>query len=71
MDLDSFEFVIYIIHACANKWKISPPKVYKKLQSINCITDYLAKYYDILHTQSSDFVVNDIEAILKNRGVDI
>jgi len=65
---DVFEFVVYVIHACARKWEQSPASVYKKLQSFNCIDDYLVPHYDVLHTQSTSFVVEDIEEYLALRG---
>ena len=61
MDKEVFEFVIYMIHACANKWGKSPSVVYKTLKDKNCIDNYLVPHYEILHTQSTDFVVQDIE----------
>ena len=62
------EFVIYMIHACSHKWGQSPSVVYKRLQNVDCIDNYLVKHYDILHTQGTAFVVNDIEEYLKMRG---
>ena len=33
MDKNIFEFVIYIIHACADKWNMMPSEVYKLLDN--------------------------------------
>ncbi|MBR2288949.1 MAG: DUF3791 domain-containing protein [Clostridia bacterium] len=71
MNRDVFNFVIYMIHACAKKWNRLPSDVYEVLQSCNCIHDYLVPFYDILHTQSSNYVVEDIQDFLKNRGVSL
>ncbi|MBQ9009955.1 MAG: DUF3791 domain-containing protein [Clostridia bacterium] len=71
MDKDSFEFVIYMIHACANKWGSSPSEVYQKMKKANCIQDYLVPCYDVLHTQSSSYVVEDIQQFLQRRGVPV
>lgn len=35
MDKESFSFVMYIIHACANKWGLMSSEVYQKLQSVD------------------------------------
>ena len=69
MNQDIFEFVIYLIHACANTWKMSPSKVYAKLMEASCISDYLVPYHDVLHTQSSRYIVEDIQRYLTQRGV--
>ena len=68
---ESFEFVVYMIHACANKWNRFPSFVYQKLAASGCIQKFLVPTYEILHTQSTDFVVNDIEEYLKVRKVAI
>lgn len=69
MDKESFSFVVYMIHACACKWDMMPSEVYRKLQSVGCIERYLVPHYDILHTQGSGYVVEDIREYLKVRGV--
>ncbi len=51
MSRNEFEFVIYMIHACANKWNRTPADVYRQLRANKCITDYLIPFYDVLHTQ--------------------
>jgi hypothetical protein len=68
---DSFEFVVYMIHACANKWNQLPFAVYKKLRDSGCIQKFLVPNYEIMHTQGTDFVVSDIEEYLKVRKVAI
>ncbi|MBR0378056.1 MAG: DUF3791 domain-containing protein [Lachnospiraceae bacterium] len=69
MDRESFSFVIYMIHACANRWRKVPSDVYKMLQKTGCIDNYLVPHYDILHTQGTDYIVDDIEEYLGIRGV--
>ena len=53
MTKDVLSFIVYMIHACANKWGVSPSVVYKKMQTANCITNFLVPNYEILHTQST------------------
>lgn len=69
MSQDCFSFIIYIIHACANQWKTSPSKVYHALKQSGCLDNYLIPYYDILHTQSTDYIVADVATYLKEREV--
>ena len=71
MDKDCFEFVVYMIHACARKCHKTPKEIYQIIESKECVSKYLIPLYDILHTQSVAFVVNDIEEYMKNRGVAI
>ena len=65
---ESFSFVVYMIHACANKWNMMPSEVYQKLQSVGCIQRYLVPHYDILHTQGTGYIVDDIKRYLEVRG---
>lgn len=71
MDKNIFEFVIYIIHACADKWNMMPSEVYKLLDSNDCINKLLVSNYDVLHTQSSANIVDDLREYLNVRGVSV
>ncbi len=71
MSKDTFEFVIYMLHACAAKWSQLPSVVYKKLKDSDCIDKLLVPYYDIFKTRVSDFIVYDIEDYLATRGISI
>ena len=69
MNKDSMAFVVYMIHRCANRWNTSPSTVYRMLKESGCIETYLVPHYCVLHTQSSAYVLDDIEQYLKNRGI--
>ncbi|MBR0487043.1 MAG: DUF3791 domain-containing protein [Treponema sp.] len=71
MSKDTFEFVIYMLHACAAKWTQLPSVVYKKLKDSECISKFLVPYYNVLHTQGTAFVISDIEEYLEARGFSI
>lgn len=71
MNRDSFSFVVYMIHACADKWDMLPSEIYRKLQGAGCIEQYLVPHYDVLHTQGTEYIVEDIKKYLKVRGVEV
>lgn len=71
MTKDSVSFVIYMIHACANKWGLNPSAVYKQMQRADCITNFLVPNYEILHTQSTPYIVENIREYLNVRGITI
>ena len=71
MNKESFAFVIYMIHACANSWRKMPSEVYKLLQKNGCIENYLVPHYDILHTEGTEYIVEDIKEYLGIRGVNV
>lgn len=70
MNKESFSFVVYMIHVCADKWGTSPSEVYKILKRSGCIDGYLVPNYEILHTQGSGLVLDDIEQYLTVRGLE-
>lgn len=71
MDKNIFGFVIYIIHACADKWNKTPSEVYKLLDSNDCINKFLVLNYDVLHTQCTANTVDDLREYLNVRGVSV
>lgn len=71
MTKESFSFVVYMIHACANKWGKLPSEVYSLLSQSDCIDKFLVENFDILHTQSTNYIVEDIAEYLGNRGFKI
>ena len=38
MNQETFEFVVYMIHACANKWHMTPMEVYKRIEQEGCVS---------------------------------
>lgn len=71
MDKDRFSFVVYMIHACANQWNQSPSEVYRNMKSTDCIMGFLVPDYEILHTQSTKYIVEDIREYLNVRGISL
>ena len=71
MNQDSFAYVVYMIHACADRWRKLPSDVYRLLKKSGCIDQYLVPNYEILHTQGTEYVVDDIREYLDIRGVKI
>ncbi len=69
MNRKTMEFVVYMIHACANAWQMTPRQVYQKLKATGCINEYIVPNYEILHTQSSRYLIDDVKNYLRIRGV--
>ncbi|MBE6842275.1 MAG: DUF3791 domain-containing protein [Ruminococcus sp.] len=69
MDRKTTEFIIYIIHEIANSKNEAPSKIYKVLENTGCIQEYLVPFYDVLHTMSSESVIDDVKEFIEARGV--
>ncbi len=64
MKKEVMEFVVYMIHACSQKWRKSPSAVYQILSEKDCISGYLIPHYEVLHTLSTQNVIEDIEEFI-------
>lgn len=64
------EFSIFCIENIAEKLGISGQEVYELLtKKSNILDEYIIANYDILHTQSKEYIVNDIIEYMKECGV--
>ena len=60
------EFAIFCIENVADKLNIDAPKVYSMLtEQTNILNEYIIPEYEILHTQSKDYIVDDIIEVMK------
>ena len=50
------EFVIFAIESAAQKLGIPAPTLYNRLEKLNLIRQYLISGYDMLHTQSREYI---------------
>ncbi len=66
------EFAIFCIENIANKLDVDAGRVYKALtEESNILNEYIIPGYDILHTQSKEYIIEDILDVMKERGVEV
>lgn len=65
-EYDKIHFVVIAIEAGARKLGISPTEMQNRLEKQNLIEERLMKHYDLLHTQSIQWVAEDIVETLQN-----
>ena len=64
------EFAVFCVENVAAELGISGDAVYQMLAVKNDILDnYIIANYEILHTQSKEYIVRDIMDYMKERGV--
>ncbi len=64
------EFVIFCIENVASKLNVEAQKVYVALtEQSDILKEYIIPEYEVLHTQSKEYIVEDIIDIIKERGV--
>lgn len=68
MNERQLEFAVFCIENVAIRLGELPEKVYAQLRSSR-ILDYIIKSYDILHTQSKNYIIEDIISLMKEKGI--
>ncbi|MBR4324024.1 MAG: DUF3791 domain-containing protein [Bacteroidales bacterium] len=65
-EYDKIHLAVMAIDKASRKMNISKTELYDRLNKQNLIHDRLIGMYDVLHTQSLDFVADDIIETLNN-----
>ncbi len=68
---DSLEFAIFCIENLAIRLSCEPKKLYKTLVDNAILFNYIIPEYQTLHTQSKDYILDDIIDVMKERGIAI
>lgn len=63
------EFSIFLIYQLSQQWKRTPADVYRILSDTKILDDYIIKHYDVLHTQGSFALVEDISDFVREKGI--
>lgn len=71
-DSKELEFVIFCIENVAARLGVSAENVYDAFtDKSNILNGYIVPEYEILHTQSKEYIVNDIIELMQERGVSV
>jgi len=64
------EFVIFCIEGVAAKLQLPGSVVYDLLtERSDILSRYIVPSYDVLHTQSKQYIVDDIVSLMREEGV--
>lgn len=67
---EELEFAIFCIENIAAALKIKPLKVYKLLtEDSDILHTYIIPEYEMLHTQSKEYIIDDIIEFMRESGV--
>ena len=69
MDKKTLEFVTYCISKLADLLKLPQREVYRRLQKSGILYGYIVPSYDVLHTFSSRYLMDDLTDYMKEKGV--
>ncbi len=69
---DELEFAVFCIENIAIRLGKSAEKVYQALaEKSDILNSYIIPGYEMLHTQSKDYIVDDIISLMEERGIQI
>lgn len=69
MDKPTLEFVTYCISKLSGLLNISQKDVYQRLKRSGILYGYIVPSYDVLHTFSSRYLMDDLTDFMKQKGV--
>lgn len=71
-DSRELEFAVFCIENIAAHLGVDAQRVYSALtEKSDILNSYIVPEYEILHTQSKEYIVRDILDVMKERGVEI
>lgn len=71
-DSSELEFVIFCIENVAAKLGVNAERVYQAFtEKSDILNGYIVPEYEVLHTQSREYIVDDILDMMKERGVEV
>ena len=66
---DELEFAVFCIENIAIKFGKNAEEIYQALtEKSDILNSYIIPEYEILHTQSKDYIVDDIISLMEERG---
>lgn len=69
---NELEFAIFCIENVAARLGVDAERVYQAFtQKSDILNGYIVPEYEILHTQSLDYIVEDLIDVMKERGVEV
>lgn len=69
MDNNTLEFVTYCISKLSGLLNIPQSDVYRRLKKSGILYGYIVPSYDVLHTFSSRYLMEDLTDFMMKKGV--
>lgn len=71
-NLKELEFAVFCIENVAANLGLDGERIYRALtEKSDILNGYIVPEYEILHTQSRDYIVKDIIDLMEERGVEV
>lgn len=68
MNFEILNFTIFCVNNVALRLNKSAKEVYHQMQKANIINGYIVPCYDVLHTFSKEYIVDDLVLFMQKKG---
>ena len=69
---NELEFAVFCIENVAAKLGVDAERVYQAFtEQSNILYGYIVPEYEVLHTQSREYIVDDLIDVMKENGVEV
>lgn len=66
------EFVVFCIENIAEKLGVDAERVYQAFaEKSEILNGYIVPEYEVLHTQSREYIIEELLEVMKERGIEI
>ncbi|MBS7373550.1 MAG: DUF3791 domain-containing protein, partial [Muribaculaceae bacterium] len=69
MNTANIGFITYIIGNLSRRLGIPQKEVHQKLKTSNILSDYIIPSYDVLHSFSKEYLMDDLTNYMQEKGV--
>lgn len=69
---NELEFAVFCIENVAAKMGVNAERIYRAFtEESDILNSYIVPEYEVLHTQSREYIVDDLLEVMKERGVEV
>lgn len=65
------DFSVFLIYRLAESWGKTVPETYRELADAGILSGYVIPFYDVLHTQGEQSLVEEITELARKRGAEL
>ena len=69
MNSNNIDFITYCIGNLARRLNMSATEVYRRLKQSDILNGYIIPSYDVLHTFSKEYLLEDLTEYMREKGV--
>ncbi|GHV33366.1 hypothetical protein FACS1894187_01440 [Synergistales bacterium] len=72
MTKEQLDFAVFCVESVADSLNMTGDEVYSLMvDKSNVLDDYITPFYDTLHTQGKEYIVQELIEVMRERGVNI